>query len=138
MRLWLAGSGLERRTRVRLFDGKTGGDGVAPSCLLVGPVWDAPAPDPITFGYAVERGDLRTVKRWLDDGLNPEYQAAQIGTGLMVAAWYGNIEMMALFVERGADAAQQPQRRAALQLAAWGGHLDASQVAPGAWSAAGA
>jgi hypothetical protein len=59
-------------------------------------------------------------------GLNPEYQAAQIGTGLMVAAWYGNIEMMALFVERGADvAAQQPQRRAALQLAAWGGHLEA-------------
>ena len=26
------------------------------------------APDPITFGYAVERGDLRTVTRWLDEG----------------------------------------------------------------------
>ena len=89
---------------MRLLMGRFGGVMLLLCCLLVGPVLaDAPAPDPITFGYAVERGDLRTVKRWLDDGLNPEYQAAQIGTGLMVAAWYGNIEMMALFVERGAD-----------------------------------
>jgi hypothetical protein len=49
------------------------------------------APDPITFGYAVERGDLSTVTRWLDEGLDPEYEAAHIGTGLMVAAWYGHI-----------------------------------------------
>jgi len=74
-------------------------------------------------GYAVERGDLRTVKRWLDEGLNPEYQAAHIGTGLMVAAWYGQIDMMALFVERGADLRQTNRHgEQALQLAAWGGH----------------
>jgi hypothetical protein len=86
----------------------------------------AASPDPITFGYAVERGDLRTVKRWLDEGLNPEYQAAHIGTGLMVAAWYGQIEMMALFVERGADLRRTNRHgEQALQLAAWGGHLEA-------------
>jgi hypothetical protein len=87
---------------------------------------EVPAPDPITFEYAVERGDLRTVKRWLDEGLNPEYQAAHIGTGLMVAAWYGQIEMMALFVERGADLRRTNRHgEQALQLAAWGGHLEA-------------
>jgi hypothetical protein len=98
-------------------------------CLLVAPAWaQTPAPDPITFEYAVERGDLRTVKRWLDEGLNPEYQAAHIGTGLMVAAWYGNIEMMALFVERGADVRRVNRHgEQALQLAAWGGHLPAMQ-----------
>jgi hypothetical protein len=112
---------------MRLLMGRFGGVMLLLCCLLVGPVSaDAPAPDPITFGYAVERGDLRTVKRWLDDGLNPEYQAAQIGTGLMVAAWYGNIEMMALFVERGADVRRSNRNgEQPLQLAAWGGHLDA-------------
>ena len=85
-----------------------------------------PAPDPITFGYAVERGDLGTVTRWLDDGLDPEYEAAHVGTGLMVAAWYGNIEMMALFVERGADLRRSNRNgEQALQLAAWNGHREA-------------
>ena len=84
------------------------------------------SPDPITFGYAVERDDLRTVTRWLDEGLDPEYQAAHIGTGLMVAAWYGHIEMMALFVERGADVRRSNRNgEQPLQLAAWGGHLEA-------------
>lgn len=96
-------------------------------CLLAAPVSaEASVPDPITFEYAVERGDLRTVKRWLDEGLNPEYQAAHIGTGLMVAAWYGQIDMMALFVERGADLRQTNRHgEQALQLAAWGGHQEA-------------
>lgn len=62
---------------------------------------------------------------WLDEGLSPEFQGNQIGTGLMIAAWHGNIPLMSLFVERGA----KPRKRAnqngeqALQLAAWNGHL---------------
>jgi hypothetical protein len=98
-------------------------------CLLAGTAsaqMSTASPDPITFGFAVERGDLRTVTRWLDEGLDPEYQAAHIGTGLMVAAWYGHIEMMALFVERGADVRRSNRNgEQALQLAAWGGHLEA-------------
>ncbi len=98
-------------------------------CLLAGPLaaqMPTAAPDPITFGYAVERGDLRTVTRWLDEGLNPDYEAAQVGTGVMVAAWYGQVEMMALFVARGADLRRSNRNgEQALQLAAWGGHLDA-------------
>jgi len=95
--------------------------------LLAGAaVAQAPAPDPITFGYAIERGDLRTVTRWLDEGLDPEYQAAQVGSGLMVAAWHGNVEMMALFVARGADPRRSNRNgEQPLQLAAWGGHLEA-------------
>ncbi|WP_186408052.1 ankyrin repeat domain-containing protein [Candidatus Accumulibacter aalborgensis] len=95
--------------------------------LLAGPAWgQAPAPDPITFEYAIERGDLRKVKGWLDEGLNPEYQAAHIGSGLMVAAWYGHVELMALFVERGADVRRSNRNgEQALQLAAWGGHQEA-------------
>ncbi len=34
--------------------------------LLAAPAW-AEVPDPITFEYAIERGDLRTVERWLDE-----------------------------------------------------------------------
>ena len=83
----------------------------------------AAAPDPIEFGLVVERGDLRTVTRWLDEGLDPEYQAAQIGTGLMVAAWNGNIEMMALFVARGANPRRANRNgEQPVQLAAWNGH----------------
>jgi hypothetical protein len=91
-------------------------------CLLVAPVWAA-APEPIEFGLTVERGDLNTVRRWLDEGLDPEYQAAQIGTGLMVAAWNGNIEMMALFVARGANPRRANRHgEQPVQLAAWNGH----------------
>jgi ankyrin repeat protein len=98
-------------------------------CVLAGSAsaqMSTVSPDPFTFGYAVERGDLRTVTRWLDEGLDPEYQAAHIGTGLMVAAWYGHIEMMALFVDRGADVRRSNRNgEQPLQLAAWGGHLEA-------------
>ncbi|MEF8698798.1 MAG: ankyrin repeat domain-containing protein [Candidatus Accumulibacter sp. UW20] len=98
----------------------------SPAAVAVPATTPAVAPDPFAFGYAVERGDLRKVKNWLDQGLNPEYEGAHVGTGLMIAAWYGNIEMMALFVERGADL-QRSNRygEQPLQLAAWGGHLEA-------------
>lgn len=88
----------------------------------------APAalPDPITFGLAVERGDQRLVSRWLDEGLAPDFVADRIGTGLMIAAWNGDIAMMELFLSRGADLARANRNgEQALQLAAWNGHLPA-------------
>lgn len=95
--------------------------------LLAAPAWAA-APDPIIFGLAVERGDTRSVKRWLDEGLDPEYQADRIGTGLMIAAWNGNIEMMQIFLERGANPRRANRHgEQPLQLAAWGGHAEAVQ-----------
>jgi hypothetical protein len=44
----------------------------------------------------------------------------------MIAAWYGNVEMMALFVERGANPKRANRNgEQPLQLAAWNGHLGA-------------
>lgn len=91
-------------------------------CLLAATAWAA-SPDPIAFAWAVERGDVAKVKTWLDEGLDPEFQTNPLGSGLMIAAWYGNIEMMALFVERGANPRRANRNgEQPLQLAAWNGH----------------
>lgn len=96
-------------------------------CLASAPAWAAP-PDPVEFGIVVERGDTRTVGRWLDEGLDPDYQADAVGTGLMIAAWNGNIDMMALFVQRGANPRRANRNgEQPLQLAAWNGHAEAAQ-----------
>jgi hypothetical protein len=93
--------------------------------LVAGTAWAA-LPDPVAFSWAIERGEVGKVRAWLDEGLDPEFQTSQLGSGLMIAAWFGNIEMMALFIERGANprranrSGEQP-----LQLAAWNGHQDA-------------
>ena len=94
-------------------------------CLFVGTAYAA-LPDPIAFSWTIERGDIGKVKAWLDEGLDPEFQTTTIGSGLMIAAWYGNVEMMALFVERGANPKRANRNgEQPLQLAAWNGHLEA-------------
>jgi hypothetical protein len=94
-------------------------------CLLANQALAA-LPDQVAFSWAVERGDIATVRAWLDEGLDPEFTGQQFGTGLMNAAWYGNIEMMHLFVERGANPRRVNRNgEQALQLAAWNGHLEA-------------
>jgi len=86
----------------------------------------AALPDPVAFSWAIERGDIKAVSGWLDEGLDPEFTGSQIGTGLMNAAWHGNIEMMKLFVARGANPRRANRNgEQALQLAAWNGHMDA-------------
>ena len=94
-------------------------------CLFATAAWAA-LPDPIAFSWAIERGDIRKVKGWLDEGLDPEFQTNQLGSGLMIAAWYGNIEMMQLFMERGANPRRANRNgEQPLQLAAWNGHMEA-------------
>jgi hypothetical protein len=93
---------------------------LTPACAL------AELPDRVRFGVAVEAGDVNAVKAWLDEGLDPEFLADRVGTGLMIAAWEGNIEMMALFVSRGANVnAMNASREQPLMHAAWQGHLEA-------------
>ena len=83
-------------------------------------------PDPVTFGIQVEAGNHSQVRQWLAQGLDPNYVADRIGTGLMIAAWYGDIEMMQLFVSRGADVnkANELGERAIMH-AAWQGRDEA-------------
>ncbi|MCU0805843.1 MAG: ankyrin repeat domain-containing protein [Burkholderiales bacterium] len=86
----------------------------------------AELPDPVRFGIAVESGDVRKVEAWLDEGLPPDFVADRIGTGLMIAAWEGNVPMMALFVKRGASINRvNKDGEQALMFAAWRGHVDA-------------
>jgi hypothetical protein len=86
----------------------------------------AALPDPVTLGAAVEVGNVQAVRAWLDQGMNPDMEADRVGTGLMVAAWEGNIDMMSLLVSHGANV-NKPNRfgEQALQMAAWRGKLDA-------------
>lgn len=101
------------------------------AALVIG-AWSLAAhgalPDPIQFGVAIERGDVKTARAWLDEGLPPDYLADRIGTGLMIASWEGNIEMMELFVSRGANVNRATANgEQALMFAAWRGHLEAAR-----------
>jgi len=94
--------------------------------VLAGGFARAELPDPVTFGVAVEVGDLAKARQWLDEGLPPNFLADRIGTGLMIAAWEGNIPLMELFVQRGANVNFTNRNgEQAVQLAAWKGQMEA-------------
>lgn len=94
--------------------------------LSLQPAAAAPNVSPVTFGVTIERGDIDQARRWLDEGLPVDFVGDRVGTGLMIAAWEGNLPMMALFVQRGArlDAVNKNGEQA-LQLAAYKGHFEA-------------
>jgi uncharacterized protein len=84
-------------------------------------------PDPVTFGVTVEVGDVKQVAEWLDAGLDPNFEGDIIGTGLMIAAWHGNIPMMELLVKRGADVNRMNGvKEQALMLAVWTSQREAA------------
>ncbi|GAB2182589.1 hypothetical protein DLREEDagrD3_28120 [Denitratisoma sp. agr-D3] len=90
------------------------------------PAARAALPDPVAFGVAMEVGDLDKARQWLDEGLPPNFLADRIGTGLMIAAWEGNIPLMELFVQRGANVNFVNRNgEQAVQLAAWKGQTEA-------------
>ena len=88
----------------------------------------AQAPDAATYGNRVEMGDIAQLRKWLDAGLNPDFLADRIGTGLMIAAWRGDIPMMELLVARGADVNKvNALGESALLHASWRGQAAAIQ-----------
>ena len=83
-------------------------------------------PDHVEFTHAMELGDLAQASLWLDAGLDPEFAGSRVGSGLMIAAWEGNIELMRLFLSHGADINRtNANGESALALAAWRGNLAA-------------
>lgn len=79
-------------------------------------------PSPVVFSNALELGDVAQAGRWLASGLPPDFQGSRIGSGLMIGAWEGNLSLMALFLERGADINRlNANGESALALAAWRG-----------------
>jgi hypothetical protein len=82
-------------------------------------------PDAATYGVHLELRDMAQLRAWLDAGLNPDFLADRIGTGLMFAAWFGDIPTMELLVERGADVNKaNALGETALMHAAWRGKLE--------------
>lgn len=80
----------------------------------------AELPDPVRFSVVLELGDLAAAKRWLDAGLDPNFEGHLIGTGLMIGAWEGNLALMELFYRHGADVHRTNRfGETALMLAAW-------------------
>ena len=86
----------------------------------------AALPTPTAFVTNMELGDIEQAKTWLDAGLAPDFMGSRIGSGLMIGAWEGNIDMMRLFISRGADINRMNGNgETAIILAAWRGHLEA-------------
>ncbi len=83
-------------------------------------------PDPVTFRTQMELGVIDRAQEWLAAGLPPDFMGDRIGSGLMIAAWEGNIPLMALFVARGAALDKtNALGETALMHAAWKGRRDA-------------
>lgn len=88
----------------------------------------APLPTPIAFVTQLEVGNLKQAEEWLDAGLPPDFMGSRIGSGLMIGAWEGNIDLMRLFISRGADINRMNDAgETPLILAAWRGNLAAVQ-----------
>src|SRR3954466_2166716 len=87
----------------------------------------ADLPDEVLFGVRVEQGDVSTVGDWLAARLNPNFENEHIGSGLMIAAWRGDIPMMTLFMKHGADVNFENRfHEQALMLAVWQGQREAA------------
>lgn len=84
------------------------------------------SPDPVAFTVSMELGDVRQAEQWLDAGMPPDFMGNRIGSGLMIGAWEGKLDLMRLFLSRGADIDKlNANGESAIALAAWRGNLEA-------------
>ena len=66
---------------------------------------------------AIQTNDLAAARRLLEEGADPEAPDTEGRTPLMLAAWLGRGELLALLLERGADVdGRNPRGRTALAL----------------------
>ncbi|WP_306604340.1 ankyrin repeat domain-containing protein [Azonexus sp.] len=105
--------------------------GMAAVCPVHAQLWgsgEVRLPNAVEFANQMELGNLRQATAWLDAGLPPDFLGSRTGSGLMIGAWEGNIELMRLFISRGAEINHlNANGESALALAAWRGNLDAAK-----------
>ena len=83
-------------------------------------------PTPTGFVVSMELGDLGQAETWLAAGLPPDFMGSRIGSGLMIGAWEGNLDLMRLFISRGAEINRlNSNGESAIVLAALRGNLNA-------------
>lgn len=122
---------MERNMALNIRQGARRAGGAALLAIIIGMLPLAPAraesaalPTPLSFVHSMELGDLRQAEAWLDAGLPPDFMGSRTGSGLMIGAWEGNLDLMRLFVSRGADINRaNGNGETALALAAWRGNL---------------
>jgi hypothetical protein len=101
-------------------------DGLAAARFVPGFSAGAAGPDPVGFSVSMELGDVGQAEKWLDAGMSPDFMGSRIGSGLMFGAWEGNLDVMRLFLSRGADINRlNSNGESAIALAAWRGNLEA-------------
>ena len=99
---------------------------LALACACASAQWGGRLPDPVQFGTRIEMGDIGQAREWLERGLDPDFVGDRIGTGLMIAAWEGNLPLMQLFVAHGANVNKtNALGETAVMHAAWRGRLEA-------------
>lgn len=83
-------------------------------------------PDPVGFTNQMELGNIEQAAAWLDAGLPVDFLGSRIGSGLMIGAWEGKLDLMRFFLSRGANINQlNANGESAIALAAWRGQLAA-------------
>ncbi len=83
-------------------------------------------PNATLFANTIELGDIQQAKKWLEKGLPPYFEGSRIGTGLHIAAWEGNLPLIQLFLDYGADInLSNRHNETPLSLAAWRGQKEA-------------
>ncbi|KAI8485277.1 hypothetical protein Bbelb_370240 [Branchiostoma belcheri] len=85
------------------------------------------------FFRAVRKGDVQTVRRGLDAGVDVRARRTWLcwyeQTSLHVASWYGKTEVAKLLIEHGADLkARDQDQLTSLHWAAWRGHTGTCEL----------
>jgi len=71
---------------------------------------------------------LALIRRLIDAGMDPLHGLPNGVSPLYLAAWFGNTPLLALLLEKGADAKAVVGQESVLMMAAHGGHLEAVEI----------
>ena len=55
------------------------------------------------FIFAIQKKDIETVSRLLEEGIDPNTKASDDTPVIIIASWYGCTEIASMLVDKGAD-----------------------------------